>query len=264
AAEELSIHELFDLVLSKTGYLDYLLAEGQEGRERAENVRELASSIVRYEEENEEPTLSGYLEEVALISDIDSYEEGADAVTMMTVHSAKGLEFERVFLIGMEEETFPSSLSIAGGMVEIEEERRLAYVAITRAKKTLDITNTNMRVMFGSTKRNPPSRFVDEIPKTLCDVKSERRYFQTGATSIQKPRQSDYDYKNVFKAPTTSATASAACASYKVGMSVEHKTFGRGMITAVSPMGNDSMLEIAFESVGTKKLMAGFAKLKII
>ena len=265
AAETLSIHEIFELMLEKTGYIDALIAEGPEGQERAENVRELATSIMQYEKENEEATLSGYLEEVALISDIDSYEEGADAVIMMTVHSAKGLEFERVFLVGMEEGIFPSNQAIYGGPIELEEERRLAYVAITRAKKHLNITNSSTRMLYGSTSRNPSSRFVNEIPEMLCDIKSERSYFQSQATAIQKPKTSEYDYSKVFKAPSSYTVPSKnSGASYSVGMTVEHKTFGRGMITAVTPMANDSMLEIAFESVGTKKLMAGFAKLKII
>lgn len=264
AAATLSIHEIFELMLQKTGYVDALMAEGQEGIERVENVRELATSIMQYENENEDATLSGYLEEVALISDIDSYEEGADAVIMMTVHSAKGLEFERVFLVGMEEGIFPSNQAIYGGPVELEEERRLAYVAITRAKRHLNITNSDTRMLYGSTSRNPVSRFVNEIPETLCDISSARKYFSGGAaTNIQKPKTSEYDYSKIFKAPTIAKPQSSG-AVYTVGMTVEHKTFGKGMITAVTVMANDSMLEIAFDSVGTKKLMAGFAKLKIL
>ncbi len=263
AAKTLSIHEIFELMLQKTGYVDSLMAEGPEGQERVENVRELGSSIMQYENENEEATLSGYLEEVALISDIDSYEEGADAVVMMTVHSAKGLEFERVFLVGMEEGLFPSNQAIYGGPVELEEERRLAYVAITRAKKRLHITHSDMRMLYGSTSRNPVSRFVNEIPESLCDIKSGRSYFGgSGAKTIPQSRASDYDYSKIFKAPVASKPQSSGV-SYTVGMTVEHKTFGKGMITKVIPMGNDAMLEIAFETVGTKKIMAGFAKLKV-
>ncbi len=264
ASETLSIHEIFDLMLQKTGYVDSLMAEGPEGQERVENVRELATSIMQYENENEDATLSGYLEEVALISDIDSYEEGADAVVMMTVHSAKGLEFERVFLVGMEEGLFPSNQAIYGGPIELEEERRLAYVAITRAKKRLHITHSDMRMLYGSTSRNPVSRFVNEIPEHLCDIKSGRSYFGgSGAKTIPQSRTSDYDYSKIFKAPTV-AKPQGSTASYTVGMTVEHKTFGQGMITRVTPMGNDAMLEIAFETVGTKKIMAGFAKLKTL
>ncbi len=264
AAETISIHEIFELMLQKTGYVDSLMAEGPEGQERVENVRELSSSIMQYENENEDATLSGYLEEVALISDIDSYEEGADTVVMMTVHSAKGLEFERVFLVGMEEGLFPSNQAIYGGPIELEEERRLAYVAITRAKKRLHITHSDMRMLYGSTSRNPVSRFVNEIPEHLCDIKLGRSYFVgSSAKTIPQSRTSDYDYSKIFKSPVA-AKPQGSTVSYTVGMTVEHKTFGQGMITKVTPMGNDAMLEIAFESVGTKKIMAGFAKLKIL
>lgn len=264
AAENMSIHDTFELMLQKTGYADALMLEGPEGQERLENVRELSSSIMQYESENEGATLTGYLEEMALISDIDSYEEGADAVVMMTVHSAKGLEFDRVFLVGMEEGIFPSQQSVYGGPIELEEERRLAYVAITRARKQLHITHSDTRMLYGSTSRNPVSRFVNEIPEVYCDISSGRRFFQgQSANAIPKQvRPSGYDYSNVFKAPTTAKPAQSG-AVYKIGMTVEHKTFGRGLVTAVTPMANDTMLEIAFDSVGTKKLMAGFAKLKI-
>ncbi len=263
SSETLSIHELFELMLEKTGYLDSLIAEGPEGMERAENVKELASSIMQYENENEEASLSGYLEETALISDIDSYEEGADAVVMMTVHSAKGLEFEKVFLVGMEEGLFPSNQAIYGGPAELEEERRLAYVAITRAKKNLHITHSDTRMLYGSTSRNPLSRFVNEIPDNLCDESGIRCFMSSQKTNPISSRSADYDYSKIFKAPVT-AKPLASGVVYKVGMSVEHKTFGRGLVTAVTPMGNDSMLEIAFDTVGTKKLMATFAKLKTL
>ena len=261
ASRELPIKELFELMLEKTGYAAALTAEGAEGLERLENVRELATGILKYQDENEDATLSGYLEEVALISDIDSYEEGADAVTMMTVHSAKGLEFDRVFLVGMEEGIFPSAQAVYGGPAEFEEERRLAYVAITRAKERLYITNAETRMLFGSTGRNPESRFVKEIPESLCDLKRERSFFAGSTRNIPQRNLSDYDYKSVFQ-PIATKSSSNFVLEYKAGMMVEHKTFGKGMITKVMPMGNDAMLEIAFESVGTKKIMAGFAKLK--
>ena len=262
AAADLSIHELFELMLEKTGYIEALMLEGEEGRDRAENVRELATNIVQYESENEEATLSGFLEETALISDIDSYEEGADAVIMMTVHSAKGLEFDRVILLGMEEGLFPSQQSVYGGPLEIEEERRLAYVAITRAKKRLYITHSNTRMLYGSTGRNPLSRFVEEIPDSLLNKTAQKGLFTATAITQKKPTGS-YDYGNVFKAPTASAPTGNTT-SYKVGTRVEHKTFGEGLITKVTPMASDAMLEIAFENVGTKKIMAGFAKLKVL
>ncbi len=260
AAETLSLHELFELMLDKTGYMDALLLEGPEGQERAENVRELSSSIMQYENENEEATLSGYLEETALISDIDSYEEGADAVVMMTVHSAKGLEFEKVFLVGMEEGIFPSQQSVYGGPEELEEERRLAYVAITRAKRRLHITHADTRMLYGSTSRNPLSRFINEVPRELCEESGFKRFTAQAHTVPVSERRATYDYSKIFKAPA--AESGGGTAAYSVGMTVEHKTFGRGLITAVTPMANDSMLEIAFENFGTKKLMATFARLK--
>ena len=265
AADSMPIHELFELVLAKTGYINALMAEGPEGQDRAENVKELETGIIQFENENPDVGLSGYLEEISLISDIDSYEEGDDAVILMTVHSAKGLEFKKVFLVGMEEGLFPGTQTIYAGPEEIEEERRLAYVAITRAKRKLYIINANTRMIYGTTSRNLPSRFVTEIPQSLCDVTSAFRK-PAAAVPVKPAQSSGYDYKNVFRRPTPVQTAPSAASSsnYSAGMRVEHKTFGVGMITGVTPMGNDAMLEIAFENVGTKKIMAGYAKLTIL
>ena len=263
AAEHLSIHELFEQMLFKTGYLTALYAEGKEGQDRAENVRELASGIMQYEAENEQPTLSGYLEEISLISDIDSYEAGADAAILMTVHSAKGLEFNKVFLVGMEEGLFPGTQSIFGGAEEMEEERRLAYVAITRAKRDLYVTNADMRMLYGSTSRNQRSRFVNEIPKPLCENLSQGGFTQRVATPVKSASQG-YNYQNVFRSAAPQTKPASSGVSYSAGMRVKHTTFGEGFITKVTPMGNDSMLEIAFESVGTKRIMAGYARLTIL
>ncbi len=265
AADEMPIHELFELVLAKTGYINALMAEGPEGQDRAENVKELETGIIQFENENPDLGLSGYLEEISLISDIDSYEEGDDAVILMTVHSAKGLEFKKVFLVGMEEGLFPGTQTIYAGPEEIEEERRLAYVAITRAKRKLYITNANTRMIYGTTSRNLPSRFVTEIPQSLCEATSAFRR-PAAAVPVRPTQGSGYDYNNVFRrpAPIRTVRSAASASSYSTGMRVEHKTFGVGMITAVTPMGNDAMLEIAFENVGTKKIMAGYAKLKTL
>lgn len=211
-------------------------------------------------------TLSGYLEEISLISDIDSYEEGDDAVVLMTVHSAKGLEFSKVFLVGMEQGLFPSNQCLFGGLDELEEERRLAYVAITRAKEKLYITNADTRMLYGSTSRNPRSQFVNDIPTVLCEETNARKAYFT-SVSQNRPQRDSFDYNNVFyKEPEKKAKPSVSSWSntYSVGMRVEHKTFGEGFILKTIPMGNDSMLEIAFDSVGTKKIMAGYAKLKIL
>lgn len=264
-ADSLPINELFELMLAKTGYLNALIAEGREGQDRAENVKELSTGIIQYQNENEDATLSGYLEEIALVSDIDSYEAGDDAVVLMTVHSAKGLEFGKVFLVGMEQGLFPSSQSMFCGIEEIEEERRLAYVAITRAKEKLYITNAATRMLYGSTSRNPRSEFVNDIPQPLCEETKARSVY--AATPVQSSSRKDsFDYNNVFyKEPEKKAPVAAQTSlQYKTGMRVEHKTFGEGFIIKIIPMGNDAMLEIAFDTVGTKKIMAGYARLKIL
>lgn len=255
AAEGTSISELFELMLDKTGYRAALELEGDEGLERLENVKELATNIAQYEEENEDPSLSDFLEQIALISDIDSYDESDDRVVLMTVHSAKGLEFDNVFLVGMEEGVFPGNQSIYSGPEEIEEERRLAYVAITRARKRLTLTNAYTRMIFGTTNRNMPSRFLKEIPEELCDFGGISRAVSSVKT----------DYGNVTK-PIRSAHTSQikSDCNFTEGQRVHHKTFGDGLVITVTPMGGDSMLEIAFDNVGTKKLMAGYAKLTVI
>ena len=280
-AEELSISELFEEVLDQTGYIRALENEGEEGMERIENVKELASNIAQYELENDEPGLSDFLEQLALISDIDSFDGESDRVVLMTIHSAKGLEFKNVFLVGMEEGIFPGNQSIYGGPEEIEEERRLAYVAITRAKKRLFITNTASRLLFGSTTRNLPSRFLKEIPEEYCDCSSTVNEFasfgggygrsfgggyssNTASYTVNSATLGTAKKKPAFSSSFASATSNAQAGNYVVGQQVSHKTFGKGMILKVTPMGHDSMLEIAFDNVGTKKIMANFAKLTVI
>lgn len=255
AAEELSISELFELMLDKTGYRLALELGGDEGQERLENVKELATNIAQYEEETEEPSLSGFLEQIALISDIDSYDDSDDKVVLMTVHSAKGLEFDNVYLVGMEEGVFPGNQSIYAGPEEIEEERRLAYVAITRARKRLTITNAYTRMIFGTTNRNMPSRFLKEIPEQLCDY--------AGMRSAASTVKIDYGYTPKTTRSAHTAQIKAEC-NYTAGQRVRHKTFGDGLVITVTPMGGDSMLEVAFDNAGTRKLMAGYAKLTVI
>ncbi len=259
-AEEASITELFEKVIDVTGYKTMLELEGEEGKDRLQNVMELSSNILQYELENDAPTLAEFLEQIALISDIDGLESDNDKVVLMTVHSAKGLEFENVFLVGMEEGIFPGDQSIMGGISEIEEERRLAYVAITRAKKRLTVSNTSMRMLYGQTKRNLPSRFLKEIPLELCNSSgvNVRNYNVSQQTATFTPTSANKS--SFISKPQKTQQASA----YAVGMTVKHNTFGTGMILNTTPMGNDTLLEIAFDSVGTKKIMAGFAKLTII
>ncbi len=268
-AEELSISELFDKVLELTGYIRALENEGDEGIDRIENVKEFASNITQYEQENDEPSLSDFLEQLSLISDIDSFDENSDRVVLMTIHSAKGLEFKNVYLVGLEEGIFPGNQSIYGGAEEIEEERRLAYVAITRAKKNLCITNTASRLLFGSTTRNMPSRFLKEIPNEYCSCSTATESYdsydfvsKSNSYYVPKPNVKAKSFASSFTATTKATTPSDS--NYTVGQQVSHKTFGEGMILNVIPMGSDTMLEIAFNKVGTKKIMANYAKLTIL
>ena len=265
-SENLTLHELFSEMIDKSGYKLALINEGIEGKERIENVEEFASTIMQYEMENEQPSLSAFLEEIALVSDIDSMDNEDDKVVLMTVHSAKGLEFNTVYLIGMEEGIFPGNQSIYGGPEEIEEERRLAYVAITRAKKQLNISNAYTRMIFGTTNRNMASRFLREIPMELCDVTagSAMRGFTTG-TQYSNLSAPTYKTANTYKSSIiTQSSSKKPLINYNIGQRVEHKTFGVGTVTAVTPMGNDSMLVIEFDSIGTKKIMAQFANLKVL
>ena len=258
-ANDISIHELFENMLDKSGYMAALKVAGEEEQDRVDNINEFLSNIVMYELENEEPTLSGFLEEIALVTDLDSMEND-DKVILMTIHSAKGLEFNNVFISGMEEGIFPGHQSIYDGPEAIEEERRLAYVAITRAKRELTVTSTSCRLLFGSTTRNAPSRFLKEIPETLCEISSQKIAFSSysiGATPL-------YSVSSTYSGTYRATKSGNDNTKYTIGMNVEHKTFGEGVIVSVNYMGDDSLLEINFKNVGTKKLMANFAKLKII
>lgn len=252
-ANDTSLHELFENMLDKSGYLAALKAAGEEEQDRVDNINEFASNIVMYELENETPTLSGFLEEIALVTDLDSMEND-DKVTLMTIHAAKGLEFNKVFISGMEEGIFPGHQSIFDGPAAIEEERRLAYVAITRAKQELTITNTSCRLLFGSTSRNVPSRFLREIPQEFCDMDRPQSIFSTIPRNTERK-----SYYSSFAAQKPKDSN-----KYTSGMNVLHNTFGEGVIISVTSMGEDCLLEVNFAKVGTKKLMANYAKLKII
>ena len=259
---DISVSELLAEILEKTGYRQYLTESGEEPEkqeERLQNVAEFASTIAQYEQDAQEPSLSDFLEQTALVSDIDSLDESEDRVVLMTIHSAKGLEFNNVFLIGMEEGIFPGNQSIYSGAEEMEEERRLAYVAITRAKKTLTVTNAYMRMLFGSTNRNMPSRFLKEIPEELCSFEGYRR--APAKSEYSSGRTSYLDINAYSKAPAAPKTSAA---KYAAGQKVSHKVFGEGLILSVKPMGGDMLLEVAFNTVGTKKLMAAYAKLTVL
>ena len=266
--EKVTLGELYDELVERIDYLNFLKTDDPESAEdRAANVQELASSLRRFEEENPEGTLSDFLEEVSLITDIDNYDNNADSVVLMTVHSAKGLEFPVVFLPGMEENIFPGMASVYVPS-EVEEERRLAYVAITRAKEELYIFHAESRMIFGMTNRNRVSRFVEEIPETLVEHTRSRDY---SARPVSMP--SFGGAKPFGEAPKTKSVAEAGgftpkprvkpapAGTYRVGDTVLHKAFGTGLIVSATPMANDTLLEVAFDKVGTKKLFANFARL---
>lgn len=266
--EKVTLGELYDELVERIDYLNFLKTDDPESAEdRAANVQELASNLRRFEEENPEGTLSDFLEEVSLITDIDNYDNNADSVVLMTVHSAKGLEFPVVFLPGMEENIFPGMAS-AYVPSEVEEERRLAYVAITRAKEELYIFHAESRMIFGMTNRNRVSRFVEEIPETLIEHTRSRDY---SARPVSMP--SFGGAKPFGEAPKTKSVAEAGgftpkprvkpapAGTYRVGDTVLHKAFGTGLIVSATPMANDTLLEVAFDKVGTKKLFANFARL---
>ena len=243
--------DFYDEVVSRTGYAAMLEQKNDvESRVRLDNIRELKSSIVSYLENTDEPSLNGFLEEIALYTDLEQLDSDSDAIVMMTIHAAKGLEFPQVFLSGAEEGLFPGMRAI-GEPEEMEEERRLCYVAMTRAKESLTITYAKQRMLYGRTTVNHRSRFVDEIPKE-CVTGGEDRCPQRreAAPAPRKPRP---------RHDTLLSAKPQAAASYQAGDMVLHDAFGEGMVISVAKMGNDAMLEIAFDRVGTKKLMANYA-----
>ena len=297
--ETFKVSDLIKRVLKVSGYEDMLNAEGTKETEiRFENLMEFIGVAIEFENENAENTLEDFLDSIALVSDVDNLDESTEAVTLMTMHSAKGLEFDDVFLVGMEEGLFPSKRSIEED-ASTEEERRLCYVAITRAKDQLFLTNTKKRTLYGSTSFSLPSRFIDEIPDNLLTEDSIENKESRGIK-----RQSSFlddEYKRVEtylsnrdRVQSTVSTfkpqnkpkvgisvesflknlggATAAPQKqmqpgemkYKVGMEVKHKKFGVGTIQNIEPEGDDFKLEIMFENSGFKRLMANFTPLEII
>ena len=270
-AEDVSIETLIRETLDRSGYKQMLIDGGEPEQERLDNLDEFVSGAIDYERSLENdpdisPTLFGFLEENALVADVDKYDDKADAVVLMTVHSSKGLEFPIVFLPGMEDGIFPGMQSIMGSESEIEEERRLAYVAITRAKKELFISHANNRLLYGRTSYNPESRFLSEIPDELVK-RDEPRQQMRSLNSLpfdigyDKPK---YEKVTISRTPTRPTAPVGKKESFAEGDVVEHATFGRGEILSSKPVGADTLYEIAFDKVGTKKLMASFAKLKKI
>ena len=318
-AKEESLPDLFDEVLELSGYRQMLIDAGEEEKDRLDNLDEFKSSIIEYVTNYEDPTLIGFLEENALVADVDRYDDSANAVVMMTIHSAKGLEFPIVILPGMEDGIFPGMQNIVGSTEDMEEERRLAYVALTRAKEKIYIFHTRQRLLYGQTQYNPVSRFVNEIPETYLDKESTPEYESFGGYvggQIQRPTsQSGYGnqygsrgmsaggYSSQYgsKSPAQGTYGSYGANRTQVGKSipynqysqkpqatptlqkvappiakgnesqslmagdrVRHMTFGDGEIISAKKMGADILYEVAFDKVGTKKLMATYAKLKKI
>lgn len=274
----MGLNDLLQEVLDVTKYLDYLQEEPETYEDRVNNIKELSSMFIKYEEESEDANLSEFLEDVALISDIDSYNEDEDAVVLMTLHSAKGLEFPIVFIPGMEEGIFPGNQSMFSEE-DLEEERRLAYVGITRAKKKLYLISSQQRMLYGQTSRNMPSRFLREIPSSVIDDQSvvARRStgFTTPRTAYANASRNELGHSSHNKIGSYTQSSSSAHKfgqagnaaqknniNFKVGDTVCHKSFGTGTVLTVTPMGGDMLLEVAFDKAGTKKMMANYARLE--
>lgn len=274
----LSVSQLLQNIIEETGYVAELEAENtEEAQARIENIDELISKVVAYEENEESPTLSGFLEEVALVADIDSLQEGNDFVVLMTLHSAKGLEFPNVYLVGMEDGVFPSYMTItADDPAEIEEERRLCYVGITRAMKDLTISCAKQRMIRGETQYNKVSRFVKEIPRNLLTGAVRNPSVTKSLSEVPNPsfRQAASKVNPIFSTRNTyenkpyqstsfsSNTTNKIALSYQNGDRVKHMKFGEGTVLQIMEGGRDYEVTVNFDKVGTKKMFASFAKLK--
>lgn len=267
--DTVTIEDLTGRILNDTGYMPALIMEDTtESKTRIENLGEFISVITEFEK-NEETgnTLGEFLENISLVSDIDGYDENEDSAVLMTIHSAKGLEFPIVFLSGLEEGLFPGMRSMESDD-DIEEERRLCYVAITRAKEQLYITKTISRTIHGKTMPTTASRFFKEIPveyledKTTLQPKVAKVMQDLGVRNAAAPKKEVYMTKGFGS--SVKSSGSTDYSKFKAGDAVEHRTFGRGEILKATPCGNDCILEIQFESIGFKRLMAAFAKVKKI
>lgn len=262
-SQGLMLQELYDEILERTGYREELLAEHtEESMNRIENLEELKNKIVIYEENAEHPDLNELLEEVALVAEVDSLNSSDDKVVLMTIHSAKGLEFPYVFLCGMEDGLFPGNMTInSGDPEEMEEERRLCYVGITRAKDRLFLSSAKQRMMHGSNNYNPISRFIKEIPQELLDMGGYRK--AVNQTFAPKPQP---DVSPVFtRKPTfgkTFTVSRAETLDYGVGDRVRHVKFGEGTVQEIKNGGKDYEVSVGFDTYGTKRMFASFAKLQ--
>ena len=270
-ADDMGLVEFYEYVCRRSGYVGMLQEKNDmESRGRLENVEELSSSIQAFlENDPENPTLSGFLDEVALYTDLDSQEAGDNCVTLMTMHSAKGLEFPSVFVVGMEDGLFPGNRAM-GEPEEMEEERRLCYVAMTRAKEKLTLTNARQRMLFGRTTPCMPSRFLKEIPEENMEWLGKPEPQQAAshwegewqrpaaASQVRTRREEPVRSTTAPSAPSVrarSAAPSAPLMQLRAGDSVRHNAFGDGMVLSVRPMGGDALVEVAFDKIGTKKLM---------
>ena len=286
--DEVKVSELITMILEKSGYKDALeIDKTKETESRIENIAEFIGVAIEFENENAENTLTDFLDSIALVSDVDKLDEQDEAVTLMTMHSAKGLEFPVVFLVGMEEDLFPSKRSIEEDE-SAEEERRLCYVAITRAKERLFLTNTLKRTLYGTTSYSIPSRFIDEVPQELLDEESNQNINgrqrrskinlddeyarvnifcdELSNSSYSKPKVGvsvDSFLKNIKSFGVQNQNVNKSN-NYEVGMKIKHKKFGVGVITKIEIEGEDKKLEINFETAGFKRLMANFTPLEIV
>ena len=273
-AQAYSVTEILEEVIDLTGYVDELKAEDtEESRARIENIDELISKTVSYEEamkaEGREATLSGFLEEIALIADIDTVDPDQDYVLLMTLHSAKGLEFPYVYLAGMEDGMFPSSMCIfSDDPTDMEEERRLCYVGITRAMKELTLTSARQRLVRGETQYNKVSRFVREIPRELVELGTTIQEHKPSMQETPSPKNSYMQMRQTFRAKPFEAqnfkVTKAASLDYGVGDTVRHIKFGVGIVRDIVEGGRGYEVTVDFDKVGVKKMFAGFAKLKKI
>lgn len=265
-AENQPLEELIDEILNVTGYETYMKSLGDEGLGRLENISELKSNIMSYIDstnDDEKPSLSEFLEEISLFTDADKMDTSTEAVSLMTIHSAKGLEFDTVFIVGAEEGIFPSRRSY-DTLEDLEEERRLAYVAITRAKRKLYVSHTIRRMLYGSTMMNQISRFIKEIPAEYIeriDLNPKERINDNDNSGFVSAEPT-YDLKSQIVNQQLKKAKKNITDNYSVGEQVYHNVFGEGTILSIKKMSNDAMLEIAFDKVGTKKIMQNFAKLK--
>ncbi len=253
-ADSARLDELIEAVAEKTGYMQMLNAQGDEGKARIENINELKSNAMQLLEENPEAALPDFLEQVALVADIDNYDTEADRVSLMTMHAAKGLEFPVVFIVAAEDNVFPSAMC-QFDPTEMEEERRLAYVAITRAKKRLIVTHSQYRMLFGKTSANKLSTFIREIPEELCEKHGERRK----APTYSKPERHSFLKEETAK--MKAAVPRANDETFAAGDRVKHNLFGEGTVKTVLQMGNDALVTIEFDTRGLKKVMKNNAKM---